>query len=81
MFQRVCIGALGIVFLIAGLHRAGRLGAIVYGGFIFLAAGAASWVAGATYGFSRSRRARYPPVARRSTRCCRCFRCTMSSAG
>jgi len=46
MFQRVCIGALGIVFLIAALHRAGRVGAIVYGVLIFLSAGAATWVAG-----------------------------------
>ncbi len=46
MFQRVCIGALGIVFLIAALHRAGRTGAVIYGVLIFLTAGAASWVAG-----------------------------------
>ena len=46
MFQRVCIGALGIVFLIAALHRAGRIGAIIYGVLIFLSAGAATWVAG-----------------------------------
>lgn len=46
MFQRVCIAALGIVFLIAGLHRARYHGAIVYGGFIFVAAVAATWVAG-----------------------------------
>ncbi len=46
MFQRVCIVALGVVFLIAGLHRAGRAGAIVHGVLILLAAGATSWVAG-----------------------------------
>jgi len=46
MFQRVCIGALGIVFLIAALHRVRYHGAIVYGGFIFVAATAATWVAG-----------------------------------
>ena len=45
MFQRVCIGALGIVFLIAALHRARVVGAIIYGFLIFLAAGAGSWVA------------------------------------
>jgi disulfide bond formation protein DsbB len=46
MFQRVCIGALGIVFLVAGLHRARRPGAVVYGVLVFLAAGATVWVAG-----------------------------------
>ena len=46
MFQRVCIGGLGIVFLFAGLHRTRYTGAIVYGGFIFVAAAAATWVAG-----------------------------------
>jgi len=46
MFQRVCIGALGIVFLIAGLHRVRYHGAIVYGAFIFVVAGAAVWVSG-----------------------------------
>ena len=46
MFQRVCIGALGLVFLIAALHRVRFHGAIVYGGFIFVAAAAATWVAG-----------------------------------
>jgi disulfide bond formation protein DsbB len=46
MFQRVCIVTLGIVFLIAGLHPARRTGSIVYGFFIFLAAGAATWVSG-----------------------------------
>jgi disulfide bond formation protein DsbB len=45
MFQRVCIGALGLVFLIAALHRAKSVGSVVYGVLIFLAAGAASWVA------------------------------------
>jgi len=45
MFQRVCIGALGLVFLIAALHRARIVGSIVYGFLIFLAAGASSWVA------------------------------------
>ena len=38
MFQRVCIGAMGIVFLIAALHRVRYRGAIVYGGFILVAA-------------------------------------------
>lgn len=46
MFQRVCIGALGIVFLIAGLHRVRFHGAMVYGGFIFVVAAATTWVAG-----------------------------------
>ena len=46
MFQRVCIAALGIVFLIAGLHPAKRIGAIVYGVLLFIVAGAAAWVAG-----------------------------------
>ena len=46
MFQRVCIVALGIVFLVAGLHRARRAGSIVYAVLIFIAAGAAVWVAG-----------------------------------
>lgn len=46
MFQRVCIGALGLVFLIAGLHPARRVGAAIYGVLIFLAAGSATWVAG-----------------------------------
>ena len=35
MFQRVCIVALGIVFLLAALHPARRAGAIVYGVLIF----------------------------------------------
>jgi disulfide bond formation protein DsbB len=46
MFQRVCIAALGIVFLIAGLHPAKRIGAIVYGVLLFIVAGAGAWVAG-----------------------------------
>jgi disulfide bond formation protein DsbB len=46
MFQRVCIAMLGLVFLVAGLHRARRAGAVIYSGLIFLAAGAAVWVAG-----------------------------------
>lgn len=46
MFQRVCIIALGIVFLAAALHPARRVGAAVYGVLIFIAAGAATWVAG-----------------------------------
>jgi protein dithiol:quinone oxidoreductase len=46
MFQRVCIAALGIVFLIAALHRVRYYGAIVYGGFLVVFAGAAIWVAG-----------------------------------
>jgi disulfide bond formation protein DsbB len=46
MFQRVCIGALGIVFLIAGLHRVRGGGAKVYAVLVFLAAGAAIWVSG-----------------------------------
>ena len=46
MFQRVCVAVLGIVFLIAGLHRVRYHGAIVYSGFIFVAAAAATWVAG-----------------------------------
>jgi disulfide bond formation protein DsbB len=46
MFQRVCIGALGLVFLIAALHPAKRAGSIVYGVLLFLTAGATAWVAG-----------------------------------
>ncbi|MDF3019022.1 MAG: hypothetical protein K0Q92_325 [Steroidobacteraceae bacterium] len=46
MFQRVCIGALGVVFLIAALHPARRVGSIVYGVLVFITAGAATWVAG-----------------------------------
>jgi len=46
MFQRVCIAVLGIVFLIAALHRVRFYGAIVYGGFIFVAAASTAWVAG-----------------------------------
>lgn len=46
MFQRVCIVALGIVFLVAALHRAGPIGARLYGVLVFLAAGATIWVAG-----------------------------------
>src|SRR5262245_51528045 len=46
MFQRVCIVTLGIVLLIAALHRVQRTGALVYSVLIFLAAGAATWVAG-----------------------------------
>ena len=46
MFQRVCIGALGLVFLIAALHPARRTGSIIYGMLAFLVAGATVWVAG-----------------------------------
>ena len=46
MFQRVCIAALGVVFLIAALHRVRYYGAIVYGGFLTVFAGATIWVAG-----------------------------------
>jgi disulfide bond formation protein DsbB len=46
MFQRVCVAALGIVFLVAALHRARYRGAIVYTGFIVVAAAATAWVAG-----------------------------------
>lgn len=46
MFQRVCIVALGIVFLVAGLHRVRRTGGMVYAALVFLAAGATTWVAG-----------------------------------
>ena len=46
MFQRVCIGALGVVFLIAALHPARRVGSIVYGVLVFVTAGAATWVSG-----------------------------------
>ena len=46
MFQRVCIAILGLVFLIAALHRVRYRGAIVYAGFIFVAAAATTWVAG-----------------------------------
>src|SRR3954447_19054696 len=46
MFQRVCIAALGIVFLIAGLHRVRGVGAKFYALLVFLGAGAAIWVSG-----------------------------------
>jgi disulfide bond formation protein DsbB len=46
MFQRVCIGVLGIAFLVAGLHRAGRAGARAYAVLVLLAAGSAIWVSG-----------------------------------
>ncbi|MEO8062748.1 MAG: disulfide bond formation protein B [Pseudomonadota bacterium] len=46
MFQRVCIGALGLVFLIAALHRSRTIGGAIYALLIFISAGAASWVAG-----------------------------------
>jgi protein dithiol:quinone oxidoreductase len=46
MFQRVCIGVLGIVFLVAAVHRVRLAGGMVYAFLIFLASGAASWVAG-----------------------------------
>jgi protein dithiol:quinone oxidoreductase len=46
MFQRVCIVTLGLVFLVAALHRVGPGGARVYGFLVFLAAGATIWVAG-----------------------------------
>lgn len=46
MFQRVCIGALGLMFLLAALHRVRYYGAIVYGAFILVFAGATIWVAG-----------------------------------
>jgi len=46
MFQRVCIGAMGVVFLIAALHPARRTGSVIYGVLLFLLAGATVWVAG-----------------------------------
>jgi protein dithiol:quinone oxidoreductase len=46
MFQRVAIGALGIVFLVAALHRVRYHGAIVYGAFVTVFAAALIWVAG-----------------------------------
>jgi protein dithiol:quinone oxidoreductase len=46
MFQRVCVGALGVVFLIAALHPAKRAGAIFYGILTFIMAAATCWVAG-----------------------------------
>lgn len=46
MFQRVCVAAMGVVFLVAGLHRARRAGSIVYGVLILITAGATTWVAG-----------------------------------
>jgi disulfide bond formation protein DsbB len=45
MFQRVGISILGLVFLVAALHRAGRAGSFIYSLLIFLAAGGLSWVA------------------------------------
>jgi protein dithiol:quinone oxidoreductase len=46
MFQRVTLAALGVAFLIAGLHRVERKGAIAYGVTVALVAGATIWVAG-----------------------------------
>lgn len=46
MFQRVGMGILGLVFMVAALHRAGRTGAMVYGALTLLAAAATTWVAG-----------------------------------
>ena len=46
MFQRVCISALGIVFLIAAIHRTRMVGSVVYGVLILLVAGAGALVAG-----------------------------------
>lgn len=46
MFQRVCIGVLGLVFLIAALHPARRTGAVIHGVLIVIAAAATVWVAG-----------------------------------
>jgi disulfide bond formation protein DsbB len=46
MFQRVCIAALGVVFLLGAVHPAKRVGAIVYGVLVFVAAGATAWVSG-----------------------------------
>ena len=46
MFQRVCVGALGLVFLVAALHPAKRVGSIVHGALVFITAGATAWVAG-----------------------------------
>ena len=46
MFQRVCVGVLGVVFLVAALHPARRAGSMAYGVLLLLAAGATAWVAG-----------------------------------
>jgi disulfide bond formation protein DsbB len=46
MFQRVCIVVLGIVFLVAGLHPAKRVGSMVYAALTLIAAGAAIFVSG-----------------------------------
>lgn len=45
MFQRVAILALGVVFVLAAVHDAGRVGGRVYAALIVLAAGAAVAVA------------------------------------
>jgi disulfide bond formation protein DsbB len=46
MFQRVCIAALGVVLLLASLHRVRAVGGAVYAVLVFITAGSASWVAG-----------------------------------
>ena len=46
MFQRVAVGAAGIVFLIAFIHNPGRTGAIVYALLILLLAGVGAAFAG-----------------------------------
>jgi disulfide bond formation protein DsbB len=46
MFQRVCIAALGVVLLLAGLHRVRAVGGAIYAVLVFITAGGASWVAG-----------------------------------
>jgi disulfide bond formation protein DsbB len=46
VFQRVAVIALGIVFLLAGLHKPGRAGGIVYALLVLITAGAGIGVAG-----------------------------------
>ena len=46
IFQRIAVLAVGVLFLVAALHPARRIGSIVYGVLILLVAGATTWVAG-----------------------------------
>jgi disulfide bond formation protein DsbB len=46
VFQRVAVIALGIVFLLAALHRPGRTGSAVYAGLIGIVAATGAGIAG-----------------------------------
>ena len=46
IFQRVAVIALGVVFLLAGLHNPGRVGGVIYAVLVSIAAGAGAFVAG-----------------------------------